>query len=100
MSCSSGQWHETHNVRSTKAPLNQALKKEPNVHVPAEIKDDKQAREQPSIADTQAEADALRTPPDPTIPTGILSVMIHQINNREYQFSYTVHPAELYIVHS
>ncbi|THG95827.1 hypothetical protein EW026_g5890 [Hermanssonia centrifuga] len=69
----------------TKAPLNQALKKEPNVNVPAEIKGNKQAQEQPSIADTQAEADALRTPPDPTIPTGILSVMIHQINNLERQ---------------
>lgn len=30
----------------------------------------------------QEEADALHSPPDPDIPTGILSVVIHQINNR------------------
>ena len=39
-------------------------------------------QDKPSVADTQAEADALRIPPDPSIPSGILSVIIHQINNR------------------
>lgn len=71
---------------SEKAPLNKSLKKEPNANVPAELKDKKQAHEEPTIADTQEEADALRTPPDPAVPSGILSVMIHQINNRTSSF--------------
>lgn len=66
---------------SEKAPLNQALKKEPNANVPDEFKDKEELQEKPSVADTQEEADALRIPPDPSIPTGILSVIIHQINN-------------------
>ena len=66
---------------SEKVPLNQALKKEPNANVPDELKDKEELQEKPSVADTQEEADALRIPPDPTIPTGILSVIIHQINN-------------------
>ena len=35
-------------------------------------------------AQPQEQSDALHSPPDPEIPTGILSVMIHQINNRAY----------------
>lgn len=73
---------------SDKVPLNKALKKEENANanVPSEIKDtpqvQAQAQEKATVADTEAEADALTTPPDPEIPTGILSVIIHQINNR------------------
>lgn len=70
---------------SEKAPLNQELKKgEKNVNVPKEIADKKEAQEQPTVADNQAEADALRIPPDPNVPSGILSVIIHQINNRAH----------------
>ncbi|EPQ58830.1 hypothetical protein GLOTRDRAFT_54343 [Gloeophyllum trabeum ATCC 11539] len=69
-----------------KAPLNKALKKaDPQPNVPDVVKDKKQAQETPTVADTQEEADALRTPPDPNIPSGILSVIIHQINNLERQ---------------
>lgn len=69
-----------------KVPLNQALKKEESPNVPAEIKGKhEQIQEKPTIADTQAEADALRTPPDSTIPSGVLSIIVHQINNLERQ---------------
>lgn len=76
-----------------KTPLNTALKKDEHVNVPDEIKGTPQAKEleekekgqaQGTIADSKEEVDALRTPPDPSIPTGILSVMIHQINNCAY----------------
>lgn len=66
---------------SEKAPLNQALKKEENPNVPDVIKDKKESQEQPTVADSKDEADALRIPPDSNTPSGILSVIIHQINN-------------------
>jgi hypothetical protein len=65
--------------------LNQKLKQAPNANVPDELKDKTDLQEKPTIADTQEEADALRIPPDPAIPTGVLSVIIHQINNRQFQ---------------
>lgn len=68
-----------------KAPLNKDLKKEENPNLPDVIKDNKQSQEQATVADSQEEADALRTPPDPNIASGILSVIIHQINNLERQ---------------
>ena len=69
---------------SEKVPLNKALKKEESPNVPAEIKEKhEQTQEKPTVADTQEEADALRTPPDPTVPSGVLSIIIHQINNRK-----------------
>ncbi|KAI0826298.1 hypothetical protein BC629DRAFT_1605012 [Irpex lacteus] len=68
-----------------KVPLNQDLKKDANANVPEGLKDKKELQDKPSVADTQAEADALRIPPDPAIPTGILSIIIHQINNLERQ---------------
>jgi hypothetical protein len=69
---------ETDYLCSEKTPLNQALRKDPHPEASKEEKEDKTA----TIADTKTEADALRIPPDPSIPTGILSVIIHQINNR------------------
>ncbi|KAJ3523496.1 hypothetical protein NM688_g8720 [Phlebia brevispora] len=65
-----------------KVPLNKALQKDQNANVPDEIKGKEQTHEKPTVADTQEQADALTTPPDPSIPTGILSVIVHQINNR------------------
>jgi hypothetical protein len=74
----------SHGLRSEKAALNQNLKKgEKNVNVPKEIQNEKQSQEQPTVADNKDEADALRIPPDPNVPSGILSVIIHQINNRQ-----------------
>ena len=70
-------------TNSDKAPLNKALKNEESPNAPTEIKDrHEQIQDKPTIADTQEEADALRTPPDPSIPSGVLSVIVHQINNR------------------
>ena len=69
---------------SDKVPLNKALKKEESPNVPDVAKEKhEKVQEKPTVADTQEEADALRTPPDSNIPSGILSVTIHQINNRE-----------------
>ena len=69
---------------SEKAPLNKALKNEESPNVPAEIKEKhEQIQDKPTIADTQEEADALRTPPDPSTPSGVLSVIVHQINIRK-----------------
>jgi hypothetical protein len=74
----------SYGLRSEKAALNQGLKKgEKNVNVPKEIQNEKQSQEQPTAADNKDEADALRIPPDPNVPSGILSVIIHQINNRK-----------------
>lgn len=66
---------------SGKAPLNQALKKDENSNVPPEMRTNEKVQEQPTVADSKVEADALRIPPDPNVPSGILSVVIHQINN-------------------
>ncbi|KAL4244032.1 hypothetical protein ABKN59_010294 [Abortiporus biennis] len=70
-----------------KMPLNQSLKKsvEDKVPegVPQGVKD--KVEDKPSAADTQEEADAMFIPPDPEVPSGILSVIIHQINNLERQ---------------
>ena len=64
---------------SDKMPLNTSLKSE---------KSQSPTQAQATVADTQAEADVLTTPPDPNVPSGILSVIIHQINNCERIFSY------------
>lgn len=34
---------------------------------------------------TETEADAVHTPPDPALPTGIVSVVVHQIANLEIE---------------
>ncbi|KAH8101901.1 hypothetical protein BXZ70DRAFT_932402 [Cristinia sonorae] len=68
-----------------KNPLNTSLKKEEPTDVTQAVKENKPVQEQATVADNQAETDALSTPPDPNIPSGILSVIIHQINNLERQ---------------
>ena len=35
--------------------------------------------------DSQIESDTVHTPPDPSLPTGIVSVIIHQIVNLELE---------------
>lgn len=74
-------------IASDKMPFNKALNQRENDNVAPELKEKVEAQDQPTSADTQAEADALSTPPDPDVPTGILSVIIHQINNRTFVFS-------------
>jgi hypothetical protein len=70
-----------------KIPLNQKLRiEEPGTGKPKEVKDKvEMQQEEGTIADTKDELDVLRIPPDPNVPTGILSVIIHQINNLERQ---------------
>jgi hypothetical protein len=67
-------------------PLNKSLRvgsTEPGPDASIEEVVDKQKEgtdAQATMADTQAEVDALSVPPDPAVPSGILSVIIHQIN--------------------
>jgi hypothetical protein len=70
-----------------KAALNQDLKKGASPNVPPAVKDDKgkAAQEAGTVADTKDEKDALRIPPDADVPSGVLSIIVHQINNLERQ---------------
>lgn len=92
-----------------KAKLNPALKAEPGIdhNLPKELQDHPElkvgpvctcalanSRAEPSLCllqvettavDTAEEADVTRTPPDPQFPSGILSIVIHQINSLERQ---------------
>jgi hypothetical protein len=87
-------------LNSEKVPLNKALKKEESPNVPQVAKEKSESiQEKPTVADSQEEADALRTPPDPSIPSGVLSVIIHQINNCTWYFSQHL-TAALTVVHS
>ena len=70
-----------------KAKLNPALKMEPGIdhNLPKELQDHPELKVETTAADTSEEADATRTPPDPRYPSGIFSIVIHQINNLERQ---------------
>lgn len=66
---------------SEKAAFNKALRvqDDTNSNIP---NGDSSTNAKSSAAATAEEMDVTNTPPDPEIPTGILSVVIHQINNR------------------
>ncbi|KAK4703048.1 hypothetical protein P7C70_g3172, partial [Phenoliferia sp. Uapishka_3] len=70
-----------------KATLNQALKKEPGVDhsLPKELQDRPELKVETAAIDTAEEADVRRTPPDPRFKSGVLSIIIHQINSLEKQ---------------
>jgi len=69
-----------------KAPFNPKLKRDINYDLPSEIRNRPELQQNVETqADTGAEADALSIPPDPSYPAGILSVIVHQINNLERQ---------------
>lgn len=70
-----------------KAKLNPALKMKPGVDhdLPKELQDHPELKVETTAADTAEEADATRTPPDPRYPSGIFSIVIHQINGLERQ---------------
>jgi Ca2+-dependent lipid-binding protein len=69
-----------------KAPFNPKLKRPVNNELPAEVRNRPELSEHNELAtDTQAEADALTIPPDPNYPAGIVSIIVHQINNLERQ---------------
>jgi len=69
-----------------KAAFNPKLKRNVNNDLPAEIRNRPELQENNQTgADTQAEAQSLTIPPDPSYPAGVLSVIVHQINNLERQ---------------
>lgn len=67
-----------------KAPFNERLNRQVNHELPAEIRNRPELQDKSSSkADTKSESDALNIPPDPSYPAGILSIIVHQINNLE-----------------
>lgn len=54
-----------------------------DVSVPAEIRDREEFADDKGVVTTQQEVDVTTTPPDPSLPTGICSILIHQIDNLE-----------------
>jgi hypothetical protein len=55
------------------------------------MRSDSRLRDKPEFKDpqgqlaTETEADAVHTPPDPALPSGIVSIIIHQIVNLEVE---------------
>ncbi|KAL2073399.1 hypothetical protein VTL71DRAFT_10723 [Oculimacula yallundae] len=56
-----------------------------DVNLPDELKDKKELQDEKGSLDTKAEEAVVSTPPDPLWPSGICSVVIHQIVNLELQ---------------
>lgn len=56
-----------------------------NVAVPKEIRDRPEFDDDKGVVTTQQEIDVTTTPPDPSLPTGICSVLIHQVDNLEIE---------------
>ena len=51
--------------------------------LPKEIREQEQFKEDRGVVNTQDEQDITSIPPDPTLPSGICSILIHQIDNLE-----------------
>jgi hypothetical protein len=51
--------------------------------VPEEIRHREEFQDDKGVVTTQQEVDVTTTPPDPSLPTGICSLLIHQIDNLE-----------------
>jgi hypothetical protein len=54
-----------------------------DVAVPEEIRHRPEFQDDRGVVTTQQEVDVITTPPDPSLPTGICSILIHQIENLE-----------------
>ncbi|KAI9738145.1 MAG: hypothetical protein M1818_005574 [Claussenomyces sp. TS43310] len=54
-----------------------------DVGVPKEIRHRSEFEDDKGVVTTQQEVDVTTTPPDPSLPTGICSILIHQIDNLE-----------------
>jgi hypothetical protein len=54
-----------------------------DVNIPKEIRDRPEFQDDKGVVTTQQEVDVTTTPPDPSLPTGICSILIHQIDNLE-----------------
>lgn len=70
-----------------KAKLNPALKLAQGIDhsLPKELQDRPELKVETNTVDTPEEADVSRTPPDPNYPSGILSVVVHNILSLERQ---------------
>lgn len=70
-----------------KVKLNPKLKLKPGIDhaLPKELQDRPELKVEENSQDTEEEADASRTPPDPSYPAGILSVIVHNIFGLERQ---------------
>lgn len=51
--------------------------------IPKEIRDRPEFEDYKGVVGTQQEIDVTSTPPDPSLPSGICSILIHQIDNLE-----------------
>ncbi|KUJ10582.1 C2 domain protein [Mollisia scopiformis] len=56
-----------------------------NVAVPEEIRHRPEFDDDKGVVTTQQEIDVTTTPPDPSLPTGICSILIHQVENLEVE---------------
>jgi hypothetical protein len=54
-----------------------------DVSIPEEIRHRSEFDDDKGVVTTQQEVDVTTTPPDPSLPTGICSILIHQIDNLE-----------------
>ena len=54
-----------------------------DVGVPEEIRHRPEFQDDKGVVTTQEEVDVTTTPPDPSLPTGICSILIHQVENLE-----------------
>ncbi|GAA5963756.1 hypothetical protein JCM8115_004267 [Rhodotorula mucilaginosa] len=70
-----------------KVKLNPKLKLKAGIDhaLPKELQDKPELKVEENSIDTEEEADASRTPPDPNYPAGILSVIVHNIFGLERQ---------------
>lgn len=63
-----------------KTMLREALRTDgKNVNLPEELKDDPKLQENQGTPQNKTEEAVLRTPPDPLWPSGVLSIVVHQI---------------------
>ncbi|KAE9374088.1 C2 domain protein [Stipitochalara longipes BDJ] len=56
-----------------------------NVALPKEIRDRPEFQDDKGTVTTQQEIDVTTTPPDPSLPSGICSLLIHQVENLEVE---------------
>lgn len=70
-----------------KVKLNPELKKEEGLDhsLPTELQQRNELKVETKAVDTKEETDVRRTPPDSKYKSGVLSIIIHQINNLEVQ---------------
>jgi C2 domain len=56
-----------------------------NIALPKEIRDRPEFQDDKGTVTTQQEIDVTTTPPDPSLPSGICSLLIHQVENLEIE---------------